>query len=97
MDAMMIPEWTLGDRMRKAMESKGLTVQEISDELGVTRSSASNWIHGRVVPRKTTLIVWSLKTGVPLEWLLEGRVPDQRLPHLDSNQKPADYQLAVAA
>jgi transcriptional regulator with XRE-family HTH domain len=69
-----IPDWDLADRMRKALRHADLGVGEMADYLGVSRTSVSNWINGRVDPSLQTLRLWALRTGTDLEWLL-GRVP----------------------
>jgi transcriptional regulator with XRE-family HTH domain len=66
-----VPEWDLADRMRKALRVAGIGPQEMADYLGVSRQSVGNWINGRVEPSLQTLRLWSIRTGVPLEWVLE--------------------------
>lgn len=70
-----IPQWTLGDRMRKSLHHADVSVQEMADYLGVTRSSVGNWINDHIEPRMQTLRLWSLRTGVPLEWIRTGVEP----------------------
>ena len=64
-----VPLWDLADRMRKALRTAGLGVAEMADYLDVSRTSVSNWINGRVMPSTQTLRLWSMRTGVPFEWL----------------------------
>ena len=64
-----VPEWTLGDRMGKALDHAGIGMQEMADYLGVSRTSVSNWIHGRIPPNQRTLLLWSMRTGVDLDWI----------------------------
>jgi transcriptional regulator with XRE-family HTH domain len=65
-----IPQWDTADRMRKSLRAAGIEVQEMADYLGVSRSSASNWINGRIQPSKQTMRLWAMRTGVPLAWLM---------------------------
>lgn len=70
-----VPKWTLADRIRKAMSEAGVGVQELADELGVTRGAVSKWITNgpsHVEPKRPTLIAIALRTGVVLEWLESG-------------------------
>lgn len=67
-----VPSWTLGDRMRKSLEAAGMGVQEVADELGVSRAAVGKWLHGHVTPRRPVLIAWAGVTGVPLHWLETG-------------------------
>ena len=71
--AFAVPTWDLADRMRKAMRHAGLSSQEIADYLGVSRTSVSAWINGRVRPSAPTLRVWALRCGVSFEWLRDGQ------------------------
>lgn len=63
------PEFTLGDRLRKAREWAGLTQQELADEMGVSRKTIVNYEHGATRASKLVLRAWSLTTKVPIEWL----------------------------
>ncbi|WP_328664055.1 helix-turn-helix domain-containing protein [Nocardia salmonicida] len=75
------------------------TQGEFARSLGVTTSTVQRAESGSTQPRRTTLMAWSMATGVNLEWLETGQAPrpadegpdtNSLLPHLDSNQKPAD-------
>lgn len=96
----LVPEFDLADRMRKGLRIAGMTVQEMADYLGVTRTTVSNWINGHVPPSKQTQRLWALRTGVDFDWLQTGENPHQAvpdegavmLPRLDSNQQPAGYR-----
>jgi transcriptional regulator with XRE-family HTH domain len=55
--------------MRKALRHAGLGVAEMASYLDVTPRSVSNWINGRIAPSVQTLRLWSMRTGVPFEWL----------------------------
>ena len=70
-----IPEWTRGDRMRKALDHAGLTVQDMADYLEVTRQAVGTWVNERRAPSKATMRLWALRTGVPLQWLETGQAP----------------------
>lgn len=70
-----IPQWTQGDRMRKALHHADVSVQQMADYLDVGRNTVSTWINDRIEPSTQTLRLWSLRTGVPLEWLRNGVEP----------------------
>jgi transcriptional regulator with XRE-family HTH domain len=53
-----VPEWDVADRLRKALRVAGIGVGEMADYLGVSRTSVSNWINGRVQPSVQTLRLW---------------------------------------
>ena len=66
----------LADRMRKTLRESGASVQEMADYLDVTRGTVSNWINGRIMPGRQTLMLWALATGFPFKWLETGEEPD---------------------
>ncbi len=68
-------EFDMADRLRRALRVSEVGGQEMADYLGVSRTSVSNWINGRVVPGRQTLRLWALRTGVPLSWLETGEAP----------------------
>lgn len=69
-----IPEWTMGDRLRKAREELELGQREFAERIGVSKQTVTNAEKGHREVRKITLNAWALVTGVPLEWLETGEV-----------------------
>lgn len=67
-----VPEWTLGWRMQRALTHAHLHVEQMSDELGVSRSTVSRWINDKGPVRPIYLKQWALRCGVPYEWLATG-------------------------
>lgn len=89
-----IPEFTLGDRLRKARELTGLTVRQFADEIGVSHGTITNAEGDRRSVRPITIKAYAMRTGVPVEWLETGLAP--ALPpgpdgwaHSESNREPA--------
>ncbi|WP_281181831.1 helix-turn-helix domain-containing protein [Nocardia vaccinii] len=82
------------------MKLAGISRAEMAEYLGVGQSTVTTWTSDRITPSVQTLRLWALRTGVPFEWLKTGKIPhpdggpeeglSAKLPHLDSNQKPAD-------
>jgi len=69
----VVPDWTRGWRLRRALEYAGIGVAEMADELGVSRQTLTRWMHNDGVPiRSVYLKQWALRCGVPLEWITEG-------------------------
>lgn len=68
----IVPDWSLGDRLRKSLDVAGIGVSDMAEVLGYTRDSVGRWIHDRGVPRKATMRAWAAITGVSLEWLETG-------------------------
>lgn len=71
-----IPEWTLGDRLRKARMTTGLNTSAFAEHLGVSQKTVNNAESDKHSVRKIVLNAWSLATGVPVEWLVDGTLPD---------------------
>ncbi|MGQ7788750.1 helix-turn-helix domain-containing protein, partial [Nesterenkonia sp. K-15-9-6] len=70
----VVPEWSQGDRFRKAREMVGLSQPELAEELGISTATVSKAERGSKV-RKTTLMSWAMRTGVNPVWLETGRAP----------------------
>jgi transcriptional regulator with XRE-family HTH domain len=70
-----LPVWTLGDRLRKARDHAGLSVQEMADDLGVSRTTISKYEHDatgkRGVPRMA-ILRYADVSGIPIEWIETG-------------------------
>lgn len=70
-----IPQWTVADRVRKARESAGLKQNDLSELLGMARTSLARIEQGKSDPRRTTLIGIAFATNVDLNWLETGETP----------------------
>lgn len=64
-----VPEWTLGDRLRKARTWAGLTTEELAEDLDVTSRTVTNYETDHTRPRRPVVALWALRTGVAFEWL----------------------------
>lgn len=73
-----IPELTLGWRLQMALGD--MSVQEMADHLGVSRTSCARWMHDRSEPKRGLLLQWALVTGTDPEWLEHGSAPDPNGP-----------------
>lgn len=69
----VVPEFDLGDRLGKALRVAHISNQDMADYLGVSRNTVSNYINGRGEPKRATLLLWALRTGVSLTWLQTGQ------------------------
>ncbi len=72
MAAAHVPQWTVGDRMRKAREDAQLNQSDLAGKIEIARSSIVNYETDRKMVSRPVLIAWSLATGVPYEWLCHG-------------------------
>jgi transcriptional regulator with XRE-family HTH domain len=72
----VVPEWTLGWRMQRALAHAEISVEAIAGELGVSRSSVSRWLNDRGAPPRAAYVkLWALRTGVPFDWLAGDQFP----------------------
>lgn len=67
-----VPQWDAADRIRKALRTAGIGVQEIADYLEVSRTSVSNWINGRIDPPPQSVRLIAMRCGVSYTWLRTG-------------------------
>jgi len=70
-----IPAWTIGDRLRKALDVADVSVQDMAAYLEVSRNTVGNYINDHVRIPGPALKLWAMRTGVPLEWLRTGVEP----------------------
>lgn len=68
----VIPQWTVGDRLRKARELTGLERGDFAGEIGISRNTVTNYEHDKVEHRVVVLRSWALRCGVSQHWLETG-------------------------
>lgn len=66
-----IPEFSVADRLRKARESAGMSQDELAEDIGVSRRSIVRY-EGSGTPPKSVVLLYSMRTRVPAEWLMSG-------------------------
>jgi transcriptional regulator with XRE-family HTH domain len=69
----LVPEWSRGDRLRKARSLTGMTVAEFAQHIGVSDGTINNAEGDRRSVRRITMKAWAMATGVSEEWLETGR------------------------
>lgn len=70
-----VPHFEMRHRLALALEWAHVPVSEMAEELGISRNTVGNYLAGRTVPSRAILRVWSLRCGVPFDWLLTGTIP----------------------
>lgn len=75
-----VPDWDVADRLRKALRTADVGVQEMAEYLGVSRNTVSTWINGRIEPKVSTLRLVAMRCGVDYEWLRTGTTSDPQKP-----------------
>ena len=72
-----IPQWTVADRLRKAREMTGMDQGQFAEHAGLSRTGVNAAEGGKTTPRRSTLKLWALSTGVPLQWIETGEAPSR--------------------
>lgn len=70
-----VPEWVVGDRVRKVREVKGLSQGELAEMIGMARTTVARIEQGVTVPRRSVLMAIAMATGVDRAWLETGETP----------------------
>ncbi|AZP03974.1 helix-turn-helix domain-containing protein [Jeotgalibaca ciconiae] len=63
---------TIGERIKEARKEKGMTQQELAQQLNISRSAISNWEIGRNYPDIQMIVSISNLLDVSLDQLLKG-------------------------
>jgi transcriptional regulator with XRE-family HTH domain len=92
-----IPEWSLGDRLRKVRVDSGYDQREFAELVGLTSSSLAAYETGRSSPRFKDVQPLAQRieevTGVPAWWVIGG----DWSPLSDSNRRPPLYKSGALA
>ncbi|MGR3897123.1 helix-turn-helix domain-containing protein [Pseudomonas sp. 1176_21] len=62
----------IGERIRQAIEARGLSLKEAAKSCGLSYSSLQNWVGGLREPRPEALIALGSHLGISIDWLLTG-------------------------
>lgn len=61
---------TFAERLKEALQNKGLTQNDLSKSSGISKSKISCYVHGRYLPNAEAMSKISVALGVTPEWLL---------------------------
>jgi len=84
----------LGERIKIARKSAGLTAEDFAKRLGVTSKTVRGWEKSRRVPRANQLVMMAGMLNVTAPWLLEGR--EQEFMELDNEEAVLRGKIAAA-
>lgn len=66
---------TLGNRIRQCRTARGLTLQQVGDTFGISRTSVSGWERDLARPDIEKLVELARLLGTSTDYLLVGRNP----------------------
>lgn len=75
------PPEEVQDRLARALRFAGIGVGEMAENLGVSRTTVSNYLHGRSDPNRATLVAWAYFCAVDRLWLEHGDADDMEDAH----------------
>jgi transcriptional regulator with XRE-family HTH domain len=81
--AALVPEFSFGDRLRKARELAGFDRTELGEALGIHRQTIARYEADQARPTSSVVVVWGLITQVDLSWIQTGVCTPR-----DSNSEP---------
>lgn len=84
----------LGERIRIARKSAGLTSEGFAKRLGVTSKTVRGWEKAQRVPRANQIVMMAGMLNVTAPWLLEGR--EDEFMEADSEDAALRGKLASA-
>lgn len=67
-----VPQPNIKYRLLQAREEAGMSQAQLSAETGISPTSISYAETGKRVPRRTTITLWAMATGVDRDWLEKG-------------------------
>lgn len=92
-----VPQWTVGDRLRKARELLDIDQGPFAALIGVSRGTVSNYERGLTERYKPIVMnAWAAHTGVPVEWLEHGEQPAGPTPPDGGGRETSDKLDALA-
>lgn len=87
-----IPQWTIADRLRKAREMTGMDQSQFAEHAGLSRQGVNAAERGQSTPRRSTLKLWALSTGVPLHWIETGETPSPGGEGVSGGARPEGFE-----
>ena len=89
------PEWTLGDRLRKAREHAHMNQDELAAVLDRSRDTVIAWEKDKRSPTVEVLQRWAEATKVSAEWLIRTGSYRAHLVALAADQHQMELALDV--
>ncbi|EAU5333821.1 helix-turn-helix domain-containing protein [Salmonella enterica] len=82
---------SIKERLREAMDTKGLTIKALSDLSKIPYRSLQNYLRGEREPNAEALVALSTHLGISIDWLLTGR---EQIPSEEIIAVPTQHQFS---
>lgn len=83
---------TLLERLLSLKEQSGLNAKQLTSELGISNTSFTDWGKGKGSPSVDTLVKFSDRFHVSIDWLVRGEEPKGVTAQVEFSN-PADREL----
>ncbi|HCR1008181.1 TPA: helix-turn-helix domain-containing protein [Citrobacter koseri] len=80
---------SIKERLREAMDAKGLTIKALSDLSKIPYRSLQNYLRGEREPNAEALVALGTHLGISIDWLLTGKgevVGAEKIPPANQEQ-----------
>lgn len=80
---------SIKERLREAMDAKGLTIKALSDLSKIPYRSLQNYLRGEREPNAEALVALGAHLGISIDWLLTGKgevVGAEKIPPANQEQ-----------
>ena len=84
----------VGDRLRTAIDSLGVSYAEFARSIGVEANKLGNWMRGDNYPPNLAIVAMGERWNVTADWLLRGVVSGMASPLADALWKSASASPA---
>ena len=81
-----VPDWTVGDRLRKARRAAGLERDELANIIGCSPKTVGNYENDFTRAPKLVVREYAVRCGVPYSWLVTGTPPDDVPPNTPATE-----------
>lgn len=81
MSTTTIPQFETRHRLALALEAADVDVDEMADNLGVSKQTIYNYMSGNRAPKLGMIKMWAMRCQVPWQWITTGELPEDDEPN----------------
>ncbi len=86
---------TISNRIRKALEIRGMKQADLVEKTGIGKSSISTYISGEYEPKQKNIYKIAKALNVNESWLMGNDVPMEKTSTINDNEFPEDIRVAA--